>query len=103
MTGWEFKESKVQRDGDAALWSSVTIASKLKLLGKQNHLLHMQTIGMASEVPILLPVRQLNPDWVATFLVDNLGDELRGRYVDHIKGAEPGAPDGPINVSLNAL
>lgn len=70
---------------------------------KQSHLLHMQTIGMASEVPVLLPVRQLNPDWVATFLVDDLGDELWRCYVDHIEGAEPGAPDGPINISLNAL
>lgn len=63
----------------------------------------MQTIGMASEFPVLLPVGQFNPDWVATFLVDDLGDELRGRHIDHIIGPEPGAPDGPINVSLNTL
>lgn len=63
----------------------------------------MQTIGMASEVPVLFPVRQLNPDGVAAFLADDLGDELRGRHIDHIKGAKPGAPDRPINVSLNAL
>lgn len=70
---------------------------------KSTHSLHVQTIGLASEVPVLLPVRQLGPDRVAALLVDDLGDELWGRHVDHVKGAEPGAPDRPVNVSLDAL
>lgn len=63
----------------------------------------MQTIGLASEISVLLPVRQLSPDREAALLVDDLGDEFRGRHVDNVKGAEPGAPDGSVNVSLDAL
>lgn len=70
---------------------------------KPTHSLYVQTVGLASEVPVLLPVRKLDPDRVAALLVDDLGNELRGRHVDHVKRAEPGAPDGPVNVSLDTL
>lgn len=63
----------------------------------------MQTVGLSPQVPVLLPVRQLGPDRVAALLMDDLGDELRRRHVDYVERTEPGAPDGPVDVSVDAL
>lgn len=63
----------------------------------------MQTVGLSSQVPVLLPVRQLGSDWVAALLLDHLGYELRTRQVDNVKRTEPGAPDGPVKTLLYIL
>ena len=60
----------------------------------------MQAVRLAPQVPVLLPVRQLNSDWVAAFLLDHLSYELWRRHVDDIIRSEPGAPDGPIQTLL---
>lgn len=63
----------------------------------------MQTVGLSPHVPVLLPVRQLDPDRVAALLLDQLRDELRGRHVDNVERPEPGAPDGPVEIPLKPL
>lgn len=63
----------------------------------------MQTVGLSSQVPVLLPVRQLSSDWVATLLLDHLSYELCRRHIDDVEWAESGAPDGPIETLLQTL
>lgn len=63
----------------------------------------MQTVGLSSQVPVVLPVRQLGSDRVAALLVDHLSYELRGRHVDQVERTEPGAPDGPVQTLLDTL
>lgn len=63
----------------------------------------MQTVGLSSQVPVLLPVRQLGPERVSALLLNHLSDELRSRHIDDVERAEPGAPDGPVNVLLYIL
>lgn len=60
----------------------------------------MQTVGLSSQLPVLLPVQQLGPDRVATLLLDHLSDELRSRHIDQVEWAKPGAPDGPVQTLL---
>lgn len=63
----------------------------------------MQTVGLSSQVAVLLPVRQLGSDRVAAFLLDYLSYELWSRHVDDVERAEPGAPDGPVQTLLYTL
>lgn len=60
----------------------------------------MQAVGLAPQLPVLLPVGQLDPDRVAALLLDHLRYEFWGRYVDHVEGSEPGAPDGSVQTLL---
>lgn len=63
----------------------------------------MQAVRLSPHVPVLLPVRQLDPDRVVALLLDQLRDELRRRHVDDVERTEPGAPDGPVEILLNPL
>lgn len=63
----------------------------------------MQTVGLSSHVPVLLPVRQLRSDRVVAFLLDYLSYELWRRHIDDVERTEPGAPDGPVKITLYTL
>lgn len=63
----------------------------------------MQTVGLSSHVPVLLPVRQLRSDRIVAFLLDYLSYELRRRHIDDVVRTEPGAPDGPVQIPLYTL
>lgn len=63
----------------------------------------MQTVGVSSHVPVLLPVRHHCSDRVSALLSDYLSDELRRRHIDDVHRAELGAPDGPIDTLLQTL
>jgi len=63
----------------------------------------MQPVGLAPQVPVLLPVRQLGAARVAALLPDHLGHELRRRHVHDVERTEPGAPDGSVELPLHIL
>lgn len=58
----------------------------------------MQTISLPPQVPILLPVRQLNSNWVASLLVDHLSNELWRCYTDEVIRAQLPAPHGAVDI-----
>lgn len=63
----------------------------------------MQTVGLSSQVQVLLPVRQLGSERVTALLLDHLSYKLRSCHIDNVKRAERGAPDGPVKILLYAL
>lgn len=63
----------------------------------------MQAVRLPPQVPVLLPVRQLDPDRVPALLLDHLGDEPRTRHVHQLERTEPGPPYGAVPPLLEAL
>ena len=59
-------------------------------------LLHMETIGLTSQIPVFLPVGEFCPDWITALLLDHLCYQLRRRHVYYVERSKLRAPDWSI-------